>query len=609
MPPSGQPASLPDDLQQLQAEILEGLESSDEEHDEVGLAFAAGATKLATDVGESSGDLTEAAVLAAAEEKRLEDVSQLIFRERQLKSLATVRTVDFDYLINLEVLSLSNNLLEDIEPLAVLSSLVELNVNFNRIVDLSPLYECEQLEKLFAAHNRVDTIDGLEACGRLRELSLFANCLEDAQELSNTLQALPELRALDVGQNQACASSAQRFRLLQALPGLDSLDGQPLTSADRQLAADFLSRLSSRESGTGSEGDFLEELGEQGPDLDRGQSHIRPTTAPAPGSRPPLMPLQGAAIAANPLAPLPGQKLRSARANRIDDVLTKTSREGSPEIADTGMPVLDSQALDLSDPERALGILTNHADALRQWFDTLRAERENLRFQVRLLQQDEKASEPDEVLQEVKRLETENRNIAAVESENTQLKARLQQLEREQHALPARKISDNGEDSDALAELKWENRLLEKRLERLTRYADQLRHGTMRNQGDGKPVGLWSPATSAVAESILEDVSSPVSQAARGPKVDAGDGQDVELTAMLADNESLLDKVRGELRVQTANIDRPTLRSDECEIAGANNSAAQGHTVDVLTLDAQVGGEDVEWHGAVTAEHASRKHR
>jgi len=310
------------------------------------------------------------------------------------------------------------------------------------------------------------------------------------------------------------------------------------------------------------------------------------------------------ATAANPLAPLPGQKLRSAKANRIDDVLTR-SREASPELMDSGMPVLDVHALDMADPERSLTILRNHADALRQWFDTLQAERENLRFQVRLLEEDEKAGAPDEVLREVKRLETENRNMAAVESENAQLKARLEELEREEAALTRGSGSKRGAtsaeaatDSQALDELKWENRLLEKRLERLTSYTEQLRSGTPSSRAQGaQPAGVWSPATTAVAESALEAEGSAAERGASSA-APGSESQDVELSQLIAENESMLQKVRSEIRVQTANISRPVDRSDDSEIAGARNSHARGNAVDVLTLDAAAGGRDVEWHVA-----------
>jgi len=577
----GQSIGLREDLRRLQAEILEGLDSEEDSPRDSGPAAPL-------------GDLTEEGVLAAAGEggERIEEVSQLVLRERNLRSLMTPGSVDFAQLVSLEVLSLSHNLLEDIGPLSVLSSLVEVNLNFNNISDLSPLYECELLEKLFASHNCVASVAGLDVgCPRLRELSLFANRLTDAQELLTMLRGLPELRVLDVGQNECSASPAQRYTLLQELPSLERLDGKGLSVLDQRLASAFFA----------GQGDDASQVS-------------RPVTAPSVCARPrPPLPPTAASGVAQLVGPLPGQKLRSSRANRIDDMLVR-SREPSPEVMDgSTIPVLNPQEIDLRDPQAALRVLTAHSQALRRRLGTLQMERDSLRFQIRCLRQDGQEAQPDHIREQVARLETENRNLVAVEDEREQLQARLGVVERELGAIDAPHDAWGPPsivaDPDILAQLRWENRLLEKRYYRMKRYNEQVRHGllsarlkTCEGLGNGK-VSSYSAAFNTTAA---------VGALAKQPRAEEAGAEavDIELEELIAENESRLGKLRGELRETITASGRREKLQPPPRVGGAGASVKQAPrprgggkgatetgSVDVLTIDGGGLGRDVEWHG------------
>eukprot|EP00929_Paragymnodinium_shiwhaense_P075060 TRINITY_DN38383_c0_g1_i1.p1 TRINITY_DN38383_c0_g1~~TRINITY_DN38383_c0_g1_i1.p1 ORF type:complete len:712 (-),score=164.15 TRINITY_DN38383_c0_g1_i1:90-2225(-) len=554
-------AELPDDLKQLREEVLAGLESegdSDTEDDAASSADKApdAANSIGSLVGEDDdGELTERAVLAASGENCLEDVTALVFRDRNLMSLETPRCVDFLRLTGIEVLSLSHNKLTDIGPLFQLVALIEVNVNFNQLEDISPLFECDHLEKLFAAHNQVGEVAGLDVgCPCLKELSLFANVLDNGSALIRTLQKLPDLRSLDVGHNPCCSSPAQRYGFLRALPQLNYFDGQLLTQLDRQLAADFeeaaseaitaaatstrpsdamesLSFPSERLSKLGSTYSAKPSQDDHAALLPADVEPQRPRTAPAAaalGTRRPPLPtasittnVQGAATdatAATLEMMMPGQRLRSARSNKIDDVL-RSSRDPSPEILGS-LPMLDSQKIDLRNPQHALQMLAAHGEALKRRLETLYMTRDNLKFQVRLLERDAKEALPEKLEERIASLELENRSARALDDEQVQLQSRLSEVEEELKKLPAAPeqlaASEAGgavsskrpgsekeshrasptpsdasadhhpnaaeDESEVLQELRWENKLLEKRFKRLSQYSEDLAHAAMRQR-------------------------------------------------------------------------------------------------------------------------------
>jgi len=159
------------------------------------------------------------------------------------------------------------------------------------------------------------------------------------------------------------------------------------------------------------------------------------------------------------------------------------------------MPSLDLQAIDLSDPDRSIQLLTVHHDALQQWLDTVHMERENLRFQVRLLEQDGASQQFEQLRADIEQLKLEIRNDAAVRGEHAQLIARiaevdgeLQAVEQEPNPQCARALTNQESDAnqEVISQLRWENQLLEKRLQSMRKYGEQLRHGSLVAQVSSK---------------------------------------------------------------------------------------------------------------------------
>eukprot|EP00933_Yihiella_yeosuensis_P053852 TRINITY_DN5214_c0_g1_i8.p1 TRINITY_DN5214_c0_g1~~TRINITY_DN5214_c0_g1_i8.p1 ORF type:complete len:606 (+),score=157.18 TRINITY_DN5214_c0_g1_i8:79-1896(+) len=594
-------AQLPEDLKKLQAEVLEGLEwESDDDVDDEDEKKGVNLNK------DELNELSEAVVLKVSGEESLEHVQQLVFRNRGLTSLTTAVTVDFSLLANLEILSLSNNELVDISPLAALgASLSEVNLNFNRIKDLSPLVDCEQLSKLFAANNQVESIHGLgEGCRHLKELSLYSNCLSSTSEVLQTLQGLPDLLSLDIGKNEGCcAAPSQRRELFALLPKLELLDGQRVSFLRQQASSRPTSGSIPDSGASGSEagaGEAVSAAAASQESVDPSSlnndedsiSRQRPTTAPAVGSRlrsrPPPLPTAGpnsgggggssSSSSQVPLPPIPGMKLRSARSNRIDDVLTR-SRDPSPLATSEDTAASPHEC----DPQQRLQVLTIHAEALRRRLEIQQAERENLKYQVQLILRDRREAQPKHFQEKLAKLQAENRNARAVDDEHSTLTEQVQELDSQLAQLRQQSCSSQDAKtvvaepvSEDVEDLQFEAKLLEKRLDRAKEYNKQ----------------LFQDAERAKLRSAARRCGAPVPEL-ENTEPQKSEELDPDISELLAKNTAMLTKLHGEVRdTATAMARNASNKSAQARPPPGHRSSA----VDVLTIGAGAEGGDVEWH-------------
>lgn len=126
------------------------------------------------------------------------DLADLQHLECQDAGIASLEGMEL--LPNLETLSLFENEIEDISPLAALSDLEELQLGANRIGDVSPLAELAELSRLGLGSNRVEDLAPLAGLAELRWLDLDDNAI-DPDSLS-ALCDLDELRWLTIEHNE-----------------------------------------------------------------------------------------------------------------------------------------------------------------------------------------------------------------------------------------------------------------------------------------------------------------------------------------------------------------------------------------------------------------------
>lgn len=152
---------------------------------------------------------------------------------------------------------LAHNKIEDIDALALISELAELDLDGNRVSDLRPLGMCKHLWKLSASGNQISDLQPLAGLNELTRLYLSNNLVSDPSSISKlprleilnlrqnqipdikALSSLPELRVLDVSHN-----------VIQSLKGFTPIRLESLYAYDNQFSTDDVLAFCEKSKGT-----------------------------------------------------------------------------------------------------------------------------------------------------------------------------------------------------------------------------------------------------------------------------------------------------------------------------------------------------------------------
>lgn len=97
-------------------------------------------------------------------------------------------------------------------------------------------------EVVYISRNNLRTLQGLEQFSQLRVLSASDNLFEDISQLQILQDACPGLQVVSFERNPLVHLPNYRNKVVQMLPKLQMLDGQGISSQDRQRAAAALNQ-------------------------------------------------------------------------------------------------------------------------------------------------------------------------------------------------------------------------------------------------------------------------------------------------------------------------------------------------------------------------------
>ncbi|KAL1785573.1 centriolin isoform X1, partial [Sigmodon hispidus] len=139
--------------------------------------------------------------------------------------------------VKLEVLNLSYNLIAKIEKVDKLLRLRELNLSYNKISKIEGLENMCNLQKLNLAGNEIERIPVWFAkkLKSLQVLNLKGNKISSLQDVSK-LKPLQDLTSLVLSENPIVTLPHYIQFTVFHLRSLESLEGQPVTTQDRQEA-------------------------------------------------------------------------------------------------------------------------------------------------------------------------------------------------------------------------------------------------------------------------------------------------------------------------------------------------------------------------------------
>ncbi|CAG9466719.1 unnamed protein product, partial [Pedinophyceae sp. YPF-701] len=175
--------------------------------------------------------LTAEDVLEVSGEDDLRCVTDLVLRHRGIASVPEELAAS---LVALKILSLSHNLLSTLgSAFGHLRALERLNVGFNALTSLQGIENCVALTHLYAPNNRIRDMGPLSKLTRLETVCLLRNSVPELKgEVVIPLLGLTRVRELDLAGNPCATSDDYAATLANALPSLETLDGDPLDRAE-----------------------------------------------------------------------------------------------------------------------------------------------------------------------------------------------------------------------------------------------------------------------------------------------------------------------------------------------------------------------------------------
>jgi hypothetical protein len=165
---------------------------------------------------------------------RLEDASslQLVVNTATGGSIAYLGRT----LLKLHELNLNGSTLESLRDLGTGFRLLQiLWVSRCGLRDLDGLSGLPALRELYAAYNDVSDLQPLDACADLEVLDMEGNCVADAEGL-HYLTACRRLQTLTLAGNPLAEQPGYRGAVHAALPGVHSLDDEPISAAPQPAA-------------------------------------------------------------------------------------------------------------------------------------------------------------------------------------------------------------------------------------------------------------------------------------------------------------------------------------------------------------------------------------
>uniref|UniRef100_A0A8C3YJV4 Centriolin n=1 Tax=Catagonus wagneri TaxID=51154 RepID=A0A8C3YJV4_9CETA len=146
--------------------------------------------------------------------------------------------------VKLEILNLSHNLIGKIEKMDKLLKLRELNLSYNKICKIEGIENMHNLQKLNLAGNEIEHIPIWlgKKLKCLRVLNLKGNKISSLQDVSK-LKPLQDLTSLILAENPVVTLPHYLQFTIFHLRSLESLEGQPVTTQDRQEAFERFSLL------------------------------------------------------------------------------------------------------------------------------------------------------------------------------------------------------------------------------------------------------------------------------------------------------------------------------------------------------------------------------
>jgi len=123
--------------------------------------------------------------------------------------------------------------IKEIEGFEKLRKLQYINLSFNNLSKLTGLDKCSELQVLDASYNQLTLIEGLHTLNKLTTVYLHNNKIVKIDDVY-AFKFNANLKEFSIRGNPFSFNKSYKSQVLQLLPGVTVLDGQEVSTKDKQ---------------------------------------------------------------------------------------------------------------------------------------------------------------------------------------------------------------------------------------------------------------------------------------------------------------------------------------------------------------------------------------
>jgi len=197
------------------------------------------ASKQSAPTTDSLMSISKELLLEATKTSDLSQIETLDLSSRGLIAFTTDGSYQPQDLVALANLTLSSNRIMNLTSIVYFFSLRTLDLSNNQLTTLVGIDSLPNLKELTVDSNLLTDLKPLADCPTIKKLSAKRNRFENAEELILTFKSMRKLKEISLKGNPCALDYFNKYELIVQLPNLQLFDGKRLTETDLDVARKF----------------------------------------------------------------------------------------------------------------------------------------------------------------------------------------------------------------------------------------------------------------------------------------------------------------------------------------------------------------------------------
>jgi hypothetical protein len=196
-------------------------------------------SKQSAPVSDSMRSISKDLLIEVGKANDVSEIESLDLSSRGLVEFKTNGSFQPQDLVALTSLNLSSNRIMNLTSIVYFFSVKTLDLSNNQLTSLVGIDSLPRLKELTIDGNLLTGLKPLDECPSIKRLSAQRNRFENIDELVLTLKSMKSLKELSVQGNPCSLDYFSKYEFIVQLPHLQTFDGKRLTETDLDVARKF----------------------------------------------------------------------------------------------------------------------------------------------------------------------------------------------------------------------------------------------------------------------------------------------------------------------------------------------------------------------------------